>query len=303
MLMVNDTYNTCCSACSGKLKNRGNISDGDILTCESCGSSKLGMHNYESLKNQTGYGEAYLKALNPEKVNQLEYIYYKINPELMTGASLLDIGFGSGDFINRLYKKGWNVAGVDCNHLAVEKIKSEGIDGFYGELGSEMNVDKTFDIITLWDVIEHIYDIDKAMHQLNKLVKNDGKIFVITPNADSILDTIGNLERNIFLGRSHKILDICLNRFHLQRFSENGIKILFERCGFRVESISKIRLFSLKPDVYSKSFAPGIKSWTNISSLNGLISRFLYKLLELFNIKNKILLIASKNKKYDLIEN
>lgn len=300
---MDDETNNYCSACNHKLKNRGKISDGDILTCESCGSSKLGMHDYGSLKNQTGYGEAYLRALNPEKAVMLEKIFNKITANMKTGQNLLDIGFGSGDFIKRIINKGWNVTGLDCNYLAVEKIKNEGIDGFYGELGSEINVNKTFDIITLWDVIEHIYDIDKAMRQLNKLVKNDGKIFLITPSADSFLDVLGNLERKIFFGQSHKILDICLNRFHLQRFSERGIKILFERFGFRVENISKIRLFSLNPDVYSKSFAPGIKSWTNISFLNTMISRVLYKLIEIFNVKNKILLIVSKNEALDSIHN
>ena len=291
---MNDCFHYTCSACNGSLERKGKLRDGYILKCPECGSSRLEVNDFRVLKNFNGYGEAYIKSLNPGKAIQLEKIFNKIFPVAQKDHSLIDVGFGSGDFIKRLKNKGWNVAGADCNNIAVNNLRSENIEAFVGELGGDMEVNKEYDIVILWDVIEHIFNIDKAMLQLNRLTKTGGKVLLITPDAGSVLDIIGKLEGLISFGHSMNILNICLNRFHLQRFSRKGIQDLFRRYGFNIESVASIRLFSLKPEVYSGSFAPGIKSWTNSLSFNILISRFLFKLTEIFDVKNKIFLVVSK---------
>ena len=207
---------------------------------------------------------------------------------------LLDIGFGKGDFLISVSQRGLSVSGLECDINAVKFMKGKNIRAHFGELGGDMKWDRLYDVVTLWDVIEHIPDIEKAMLQLNSILKENGKIFILTPNSDSIFDTLADIERKLTFHKSQRIMNICLNRYHVHRFSITGLKILLERFGFIVDYVQKLQLFSLKKDTYMNSFAPGIKSWTNNTSFNEFLSISATTLIKSLNITNKIFITAIK---------
>ena len=283
-----------CSACKNKLVNLGKIPDGTLFKCPSCGSKKICVEDYISKKDTSSYSNAYIKRLDNNKTSGLVFLFEKVYSIIGKQVELLDIGFGNGKFLVATKKKGLKVSGLDCDANSVNGIIQQGFDAYHGELGGIMYLDKKYDIITLWDVLEHVADIEKALSQLNSITKKNSKIFILTPNADSLFDFFANIERRLTFFRSNRIMNICLNRYHIQRFSVKGLKILFERFGFVIEHLELLQLFSLRSAEYTDGFAPGILRWSNNSSFNRLISVSTMALIKLLNIKNKIFLVARK---------
>lgn len=281
-----------CSACGAEMTNHRKIPDGVLFYCKNCGSKKIVIENYESKKDEAGYGNAYREHLDMTKFIQLIYLFEKNYSFVNYNLKLLDVGFGNGNFLLGLNKKGIKVTGLDCDIEAVDLIKRKGIEAYYGELGGELMIEGKYDLITLWDVLEHIDNIEKAMQQLTGLITETGRIFIITPDANSIFDKLAGIERYFTFFRSQRIMSICLNKYHLHRFSAKGLKILFERYGFTVEHIELIQLFSLKPETYTDGFAPGIMKWTGSSAVNKIISKRAMNIIKMLNVRNKILLTA-----------
>jgi len=96
--------------------------------------------------------------------------------------NLLDIGAGTGDFLNYANKKKWNITGVEPSKKAKKLALQKGI--FLVENTTELT-ENSFDVITLWHVLEHIPDLEKQLSELKRLCKPNGHIIVALPNYKS----------------------------------------------------------------------------------------------------------------------
>ncbi len=96
--------------------------------------------------------------------------------------SLLDIGAGTGDFLKQVKEANWKVSGVEPNkgakNLAQEKgiTLQESLDNFNGE---------TFDVITMWHVLEHVPNLEETVSTIEKLLKPEGILIIAVPNYKS----------------------------------------------------------------------------------------------------------------------
>ncbi len=95
---------------------------------------------------------------------------------------LLDIGAGTGDFLVVAKKKGWNVSGTEPNHQAKELAKQKEITL---EAATKNFEDSTFDIITMWHVLEHVSDLENQIKELRRLLKPEGHLIIAVPNYKS----------------------------------------------------------------------------------------------------------------------
>ncbi|HSW55312.1 MAG TPA: class I SAM-dependent methyltransferase [Ignavibacteriaceae bacterium] len=292
--MNREISNSYCSACNHKMVNCGNIQDGVLYKCRYCGSKRVYSENLGHLNDKNGYGNSYREKISPLKVQELIELFNKHFTYADKNIGLLDIGFGMGDFLISVSQRGLLVSGLEYDINSVKFMQRKNIQAYFGELGGDMKLDRLYDVVTLWDVIEHIPDIEKAMLQLNSILKENGKIFILTPNSDSTFDTLADIERKLTFHKSQRIMNICLNRYHVHRFSVTGLKILLDRFGFIVDHVQKLQLFSLKKDTYMNGFAPGIKSWTNNTSFNKFLSISAMTLIKSLNITNKIFITAIK---------
>ncbi len=287
-----------CKAClNTEFKKIESTGEGDIVQCSFCSSKYILLFNEEIVNKELEYGEAYRKSLSDQKIKMLLDLFNKniIKP---TGVnpSLLDVGCGDGDFISAMNKQGWAVTGLDCDMNAVNKLRQKQINAVYGYLGrDEILLNNKFQTITLWDVIEHIENIELTMEWLSNHTEELGKVVLITPDTNSIIDKLASLEKIISFKQSKTLLNICLNRYHLNRFSNEGLAQLFGRYNFSITHLTAINLFSLLPQSYLNSFAPGIEKFSSHSRLNKIISYIGYTAIKTFNITNKLFLIAQKN--------
>lgn len=98
---------------------------------------------------------------------------------------LLDIGCGTGYFLNEMKQKHWVVTGIEKDGasrlFAKEKFD---IDTQVGDYLYSIPAQKK-DVITMWHVLEHIEPLSAALTQVNKILKDDGILIVALPNINS----------------------------------------------------------------------------------------------------------------------
>jgi 2-polyprenyl-3-methyl-5-hydroxy-6-metoxy-1,4-benzoquinol methylase len=98
---------------------------------------------------------------------------------------ILDIGCGTGAFLNTMKKSGWNTIGLEPDAIASNKAKElYNIDAKSPEELFNLQ-EKSFDAVTMWHVLEHVHQLHEYIIQLNKILKDDGVLFVAVPNYTS----------------------------------------------------------------------------------------------------------------------
>ena len=115
----------------------------------------------------------------------LAYKYRKLK-SLQTGKKLLDVGSGSGYFLNFMKNKGYDVTGVEISDKAKELCKNKfGIDAFAPIDFLQNKLDTDFNLITLWHVFEHVYTYDAYFDLFKKSLSTNGKLVLALPNKNS----------------------------------------------------------------------------------------------------------------------
>ncbi|WP_139957248.1 class I SAM-dependent methyltransferase [Flavicella sediminum] len=104
---------------------------------------------------------------------------------------VLDLGCGTGDFLKICSDNKWEVSGVEPNEkaraLALSKCTNSTASFFetIEDLKKEENVFLSFDIITMWHVLEHVPNLDETIFNLKKLLKPEGVLIIAVPNFKS----------------------------------------------------------------------------------------------------------------------
>jgi SAM-dependent methyltransferase len=106
--------------------------------------------------------------------------------ESQTGR-LLDVGCGSGEFMVLMQNLGWDVMGLDPDPRAVEVARTRfGLNVRRGTIEEEHFPDSHFDVITMSHVIEHVHDPVATFKECRRILRNGGRIVVVTPNSGSL---------------------------------------------------------------------------------------------------------------------
>lgn len=283
-----------CEACRReRLERAYGGADGDVFRCDGCGTWRLVPHGPAETDGDAEYGDAYRGGADDGKPARCLALLRERVPR-PPGGRLLDVGCSEGTFLRLARADGWEVRGVDPDPHAVEAARGEGLEVLHGWAGDGVAFDGPFDAVTLWDVVEHLPDPDAVAGWLAGLVREGGHVVVLTPDAGSVFDRLARVERALTGGLAQGLSTLCLNRYHLHRFTPGGLRVLFERHGFRVEAVARTQVFSLRPERYVSGFAPGIRGWTPFAGLNRALSRALFAGVRAAGVRNKLLLVARR---------
>ena len=130
-------------------------------------------------------------------------------------------------------KEGYGVTGVDFSEYACAYAKENfGLDVRCGKLEDMHLKEKQFDVITMWDVLEHVPDPNGILSEVRRLLKDDGIIFVLTVNDSGLM---GWLAEGIYLG-SFKTIPFFTRLIHPvhhnYHFTEKHLRRYLEKAGF-----------------------------------------------------------------------
>jgi SAM-dependent methyltransferase len=136
-------------------------------------------------------------------------------------ATLLDAGAGTGAFAHTMQKHGWTVQGIEPDDNARKIAKDNyGLD-FQTPDKLELLQNQSFDVVTLWHVLEHVHDLHHYLESFFRLLKEDGTLVIAVPNYTSNdAEVYGNCWAAYDVPR------------HLYHFSPKSMDILLNKHGF-----------------------------------------------------------------------
>jgi 2-polyprenyl-3-methyl-5-hydroxy-6-metoxy-1,4-benzoquinol methylase len=220
--------------CSNLIKLNDYYEKNGLVKCQSCEFvfmekiptlEELNMH----YSNYSYTDEAYYSPLTKDVYNSLldEFEKYR-----KTG-KILDIGCGRGWFLTEAKKRGWEIYGTEYSEAAIELCKENGINMKAGKLEKSTFNNEMFDVITSFEVIEHINNPIEEMKNIHSFLRQGGLFYFTTPNFNSILryylksdyDVIGYPEHLSYYTRK-TINKLMLNSgFRLNKFLSTGFSI------------------------------------------------------------------------------
>lgn len=163
-----------------------------ILECKDCGllyttprpnKDEIGKYYksdeyYSHQENKEGFiPKVYEKVKSINLKNK-----YTIATEKTRKGKILDIGCGVGDFLHTMEQHGWEGTGVEPSEeakaIAKNRIKAQ----LLSSEEQENLIDGSFDVITMWHVLEHVDALRWQIQQLYRLCKPGGRIIIALPN-------------------------------------------------------------------------------------------------------------------------
>lgn len=177
--------NTVCYLCTSSRNEKVFLENGiPILKCTDCGHV---FSSYEQDEHYAGYWQEEEFDLNWWDLAHRE-IYEEFIDKFMTkeSGSILDVGCGLGFFVKMIgeRKKDWRALGFEMSPQAVKFAREKnGLSNVYEGMVQKSGIaENSLDIITLWDVIEHIPKPAPLLDYLYSVLKPGGILFMQTPN-------------------------------------------------------------------------------------------------------------------------
>jgi 2-polyprenyl-3-methyl-5-hydroxy-6-metoxy-1,4-benzoquinol methylase len=169
---------------------------------------------------------------------------------------ILDVGCAQGMFLDMARGVGWETYGVDVSEYASayarEKLK---LNVKTGELQAAHFPEKYFDVITLWDTAEHIPNPRPVLEECRRILKDDGLLYLVTIDEDSLMPALGNFMYKISGGWLKKPVKLLHPIHHVTHFSKKTLLRTMEICGYKVVSLGRgeVPLSSLRWGWITKS--------------------------------------------------
>lgn len=179
-------HNKCIICSSDKLTHLKGYEKAHLCQCQSCGfvfSEKI--PTTEELDNYyKNYGvNNYLSPLTIKRYNEL---LDQFEPYRKTNR-ILDVGCGIGYFLEEAKKRGWQVYGTELSEESADICLQKGINIEKGILNIKNYKPEMFDVITSFEVIEHINNPKDELAIFNTILRVGGLVYVTTPNFNSLL--------------------------------------------------------------------------------------------------------------------
>ncbi len=213
-----------------------------LVQCQNCGfvyvSPRPDPEELYSL-----YGETYFHNNKSGVVGYSNYIHDEANIRktaqrrlrhlegFIQPGRLLDVGCATGFFIDEAHKRGWTVEGLDVSTYGVAYARREfGLTAHEGALTGLDLPGEAYDLLTMWDVIEHVPDPVAYVREAARLLRPGGMISLATPDVDSLPARLAG----------KRWVGYKLSEEHVYYFSIKTLTRMLNEAGFEVVNVRHI---------------------------------------------------------------
>ena len=227
-----------------------------LLECVHCGFrfvnprpdiSEIGRYyqSEEYISHDAGKTTLFSRAYKMARIFSIKSKYNLVSKYAKRGR-ILDIGCGTGEFLNYCKTKGFDTSGVEPSEKAGRYAREKnGIDIVTGI--TEVKAGKgAFDCITMWHVLEHVHDLNNTLELVKEFLHPDGVFIVAVPNCNS-----WDAEE---YGKFWAAYDVPR---HLYHFSERTMKMLVAKHGFECREILPQKLDAFYVSMLSEKYRRG----------------------------------------------
>jgi SAM-dependent methyltransferase len=145
---------------------------------------------------------------------------------------ILDIGCGRGEFLSLMKNRGWEAIGLELNEETAWNARNAfGLEIWTDSLADARFEDNSFDVITLWHVLEHLPNPVLTIEECRRILKPSGLIVIALPH-------FGSLQARIS-GKYWFHLDLPYHLFH---FTDKNLELLLRKFSLRVQKTLQFSL-------------------------------------------------------------
>ena len=185
--------------------------------------------------------------------------------------NILDIGSGTGYFLDYMKQKGYSTLGIEVDENARSYGKEKfGLNILPPSDFTNGSIDQKFSFITMWHVLEHIYDPNQYMQIIHSLLQNEGYLIIALPNKSSY-DAAHY--KDYWAG-----YDVPR---HLWHFTPNTLEQFANKNGFKL-----VKMHRLPFDAYYVSLLSEKYKGNALGLIKGGLIGFISMLKSWVNVKN-----------------
>ena len=249
---------------------------------------------------QQRFSKGYMEDWPDEKKHKIAEIVRSI--DLPPSGEALDFGCGNGvltQLLRQTLPPGWEIYGADISHNAIDNAKTQFPLCHFFTHDNLFLSQKKFDFLFTHHVLEHVYDLQAVLKQINGHLKSSSKMLHILPCGNH-----GSFERNVCLLRKDGINPELENRFffeddgHLRRLSSAQLGKLVQTTGFMLEKEYYACHYFGAIDWITRAGPEFVRMFTNPSSAKNHQAK-----LKLIKLYYKLLLITRLRSIITAIEN
>lgn len=239
----------CPLGCSADLQTSAiTLTEGPLLRCAMCGqllsSCTRGQYQQALKKWDTASGTTPegRSAARFRRVTErrLRYALRLLGRSFPPPLRLLDVGCSSGALLAVAARLGFSPSGVEIASKAAETARRAGFEVFCGLLHEARFADEAFDVITAFELIEHLNNPLLLLRECHRILKPEGVLIINTPNAASWTASVMKERWDGF--------SLTSMGGHVSFFSPRSLAHLADQCGFRVERLETRRVRFVESD-------------------------------------------------------
>ena len=200
----------------------------DVVTCENCGFAYADVdatqdtYNTYYACNNMYSADAALKEKIVDIIADERELFFENN--ISKNAKILDMGCGSGALLTKLKRKGFDkLFGIDPSQESIEVVQKHEINVQRGNVFDEIprELVHSFDIVCFTAVLEHVYELNRCIEQLQGYLTKGGLIYLSVPSVEEF-------------GKKYRPLAHYCNHEHINYFSSVSLDNLMRQHGFDV---------------------------------------------------------------------
>lgn len=200
-------------------------------------------HDEHSIKKMyetydSGRGVTYFQGIDSETLDNIDIHLKSCRKYCLTKTTplrLMDIGCGTGALLDRAKKLGFDVEGIEiCEQLSKDTSKQVGCTVHNNFLAHLPFPEESFDVITMYDLIEHLQDPVSDVKIVYNLLKTGGILFILCPNDNALIRKLSKLAYCLSFHYFNKPMQILYYQDHLSYFTRKSLIGLLKNFGFEI---------------------------------------------------------------------